>query len=197
MNQEKYIRVLEETINKLQEENHELKRKLKSGGRKEKLSARTKAYIRLDKEAGATIRDLAKKYECSIGLVHKTLNEGKGVSTMDKVLDFEILNKNDVIAHVIVDRENQIVDVKQYTDHPVHKQFKQKEITMQDIAKWLRGRCFPETRFNKDQLLQDLGLRTYSPLSIVKKTHGLQFEDYYWVRFQGERLCYDDIKIRD
>ena len=50
MNQEKYIRVLEETISKLQEENHELKRKLKSRGRKEKLNTRTKAYMRLDRK---------------------------------------------------------------------------------------------------------------------------------------------------
>ena len=116
---------------------------------------------------------------------------------MESILDFEIFYKEAVIARVVVDRERQIVDVKQFTDHPVHKQFKQENITMQDIAKWLRNRCFPETRFNKEQLLQDLGLKTYSPLAIVKKTHGLQFEDYYWVRFQGEGVCYDDIKIRD
>ena len=55
-----------------------------------------KSYMRLDQETGATIRDLAKKYGCSIGLVHKILSDGKEIRTMDKVLDFEMFSRNKI-----------------------------------------------------------------------------------------------------
>lgn len=60
----------------------------------------------------------------------------------------------------------------------------------------LEGRCFPRNRANADDLLRRLELKHYHPLDIVRKTHGLMRNDYVWLRFEGEQLTYDDVKIR-
>ena len=101
-------------------------------------------------------------------------------------LDFEIYNKEELLAHVQV-VGNEVI-IKQYTEHPIYKQFKQEPVTLSDVADWLESRCFPENRFNKQEVLRSIGLEYYSPIAIVKRTHGLLHEDYIWIKFKGENI---------
>lgn len=118
------------------------------------------------------------------------------VATQGNYLEFDILAKTELLAHIKVNFDTRQVNVEQFTNDPVERPFLKESITPEDIMDYLEDRCFPETRANCDQLLNDLGLTYYSPLAIVRKTHGLQFDDYIWVRFAGEEISYDSIKIR-
>lgn len=115
---------------------------------------------------------------------------------MKNTLEFQVLVRDEVVAEVVV-REDRTVDVKQYTNNPIEKPFPMSDPTIKDVSEFLRSRCFPEERANKKELLGALGLEHYIPLNIVRETHGVMFEDYLWIRFRGETLQYDDVKIRD
>jgi hypothetical protein len=58
-------------------------------------------------------------------------------------------------------------------------------------------RCFPRDRLNVRQLLTELGLNKYDPYEIVRKTRGQMFDDYYWIRFDGDKVEYKYIMLRD
>lgn len=36
----------------------------------------------------------------------------------------------------------------------------------------------------------------YEPFLICKKTHGVILGDYSWIRFEGETLTWEDVKIK-
>lgn len=114
-------------------------------------------------------------------------------------LKFQYLKKDKVTADVTVDFSTKTVTCQTYTDDNLATPFGCiKEPTIEDFNHFLESRCFPEARFNAEELLADLGLEYYSPLNIVRKTHGRQLEDYCWIRFDGEELDYEkDIKLRD
>lgn len=114
-----------------------------------------------------------------------------------KTLEFEILDEDDIIARVYVNFDTREVDVEQYDDFILRRPFWKEPVTVEDVINFFKRRCFPRTRHNCEQLLRDLGLSYYDPIAIVQKTHGLMFDDYIWVRFKGENISYDDIKIRD
>jgi hypothetical protein len=115
----------------------------------------------------------------------------------DRILEFDIMARNELCGSVYVNFGTGELRVAQYTDDPVDRPFTMEPVTIPDIMDFFEYRCFPRTRVNCDQLLEDLGLVYYSPLAIVRKTHGIQFDDFTWVRFKGETIRYDDIKIRD
>ena len=71
------------------------------------------------------------------------------------------------------------------------------EPSFERFENFLESRCFPRTRYNVDHLLELLGLTNYDPISIIRKTHGVQNEDTCWIRFEGEKFKYDEIKLRD
>ncbi|MEO2202380.1 hypothetical protein ABGV42_01335 [Paenibacillus pabuli] len=51
----------------------------------------------------------------------------------------------------------------------------------EDILFWLSDRVFPENRQNRQYYLGMLGLVEYDVLSIIEKTHGFSFNDFYWI----------------
>jgi hypothetical protein len=114
-------------------------------------------------------------------------------------LKFKYMCRDAVVADVVVDRRNKSVTCVNYTNDITLRPFGVNDNpTMADVGEFFESRCFPRERRNCKQLLADLGLTEYVPLSIVEKTHGRQLEDYCWIKFEGEELDYErDIKLRD
>ena len=116
-----------------------------------------------------------------------------------ELLRFQYMHRDTVAADVAVDFENRRVTCVNHTDDVTLQPFGAKDNpNMADVGEFFESRCFPRERRNCDQLLADLGLDYYTPLGIVRKTHGRLLEDYCWIRFEGEELDYErDIKLRD
>lgn len=105
---------------------------------------------------------------------------------MSNKVKFKVMWRNDIVADVEVDYRSKKVRVINHTDNLIKRPFGINEKpTIKDLDEFLEGRCFPRDRVNCDQLLEDLGLKVYDPLSIVEITHGRQFDDYMWIKFQG------------
>ena len=105
--------------------------------------------------------------------------------------------ENEKVADIVVDYTTNTVEVINYTDYWVKRPFGVVENpSIDEFEEMLESRCFPKERANCDQLLKDLGLRFYDPLAIVRKTKGIMSDDYMWLRFDGEEVEYNDIRLR-
>ena len=112
-------------------------------------------------------------------------------------LKFEVFYKNDLICRVYLNRNTQkvIIENQGYT-FPIYP-FKD-NVTPEDVLDFLEERCIPKSRANIKEILSSLGLSSYDPEAICRKTHGLMFDDYIWIRFPEDgELTYEEVKIRD
>lgn len=118
--------------------------------------------------------------------------------TFPKPLEFEVLNKDRVVAKIKLNYANQKVDLWQDRSAPIpHLPFPTKDkVTVSEVLDYFETRCFPRTRHHVDLLLKGLGLTDYIPTEIVKKTHGTMYEDFTWFRFAGEELSFKDVHPR-
>lgn len=115
----------------------------------------------------------------------------------ETVMNFEILEKDEILAHVIYDVSNQtVIECIQYSEVLMKRPFGDFVVTGEVIEDFLEDRCFEKGRADCDLLLKMLGLIYYSPVDIVRKTHGVMMEDFIWIRFKGENLTFKDINIR-
>jgi len=95
------------------------------------------------------------------------------------------MNRDEICTIIDVDFLNEKIWIQNKTDDLIHRAFGILEHPKwEDFEIFLRERCFPETRGNKDSLLKSLGLDHYDPLSIVEKTQGRMCEDYQWMKFE-------------
>lgn len=121
--------------------------------------------------------------------------------------DFEILYKDKLIARITYVENS--VNIEQFSDHnhafyrPFKRNYTSTWAAQKDIEQWLYSRCFPPRRFNYRQLVHDLHIKQpyghefLEYLVILRLTHGILLEDYFWIRFKGEELTYDEVKLRD
>ena len=117
-----------------------------------------------------------------------------GAKDVTKNLSFDYMWKNNVVAHVNVYSNGKInceTIGKGFFDNPLPL-----GTDGNKLYDFFESRCFPKTRGNADELLRLLGLSSYNPLAIVRKTRGQQFDDFYWIRFEGDTVDYEDIKLR-
>ena len=71
----KKLKIAENTISSLREENLVYKKKnIRNAGRKEKFTEKEKEKIRERRKGGAKLKDLALEFNCSVGMIHKILS---------------------------------------------------------------------------------------------------------------------------
>lgn len=116
----------------------------------------------------------------------------------DTILDnfsFEVYWKDDITARVYVKGKN--VTVSRFTDNPGKQLFAEKKMTRYQLGKIFEMRCWEKERADINEILGNLGLKEYNPYEIVRKTHGVSYNDYIWFRFPGEELSSKDVLVRD
>ena len=111
------------------------------------------------------------------------------------MIKFEVFVKNKKTADVVVNNDL-TVNVVNYTDVLWEKPFgNNKNVTYEDVNYFFESRCFPRERYNADELLSLMGLDEYNPFAIVEITHGIQTDDFMWIRFDGDNTTWKDVKV--
>ncbi|MCI9423469.1 hypothetical protein GN277_13425 [Lachnospiraceae bacterium WCA-9-b2] len=118
----------------------------------------------------------------------------KGYGKIVKDYSFEVFWKDILTASVSV--EGHQVKVVRHVEHPLRQLFASENMTRYQLNKILEMRCWDRGREDINEILAYLGLREYNPYEIVKKTHGVSWNDYIWFRFPGENLKSKDVLVR-
>ena len=115
----------------------------------------------------------------------------------DRIIEdysFEVFWKDDITASVNVHGDK--VRVMRYVRHPLKQLFAEDVMTRYQLNRILEMRCWDRRREDIDEILVHLGLKEYNPYEIVRKTHGVSWNDYIWFRFPGEKLTSRDVLVR-
>ncbi|MCM1181211.1 MAG: hypothetical protein NC347_13205 [Clostridium sp.] len=107
---------------------------------------------------------------------------------------FEVFWRDEITARVAV--RGSRVHVSRYCNHPLKQLFAQEKMTRHQLNKILEMRCFEKGRGDIRQILDCFGLEEYNPQELVRKTHGVSYNDYIWFRFPGENLTAKDVLVR-
>lgn len=107
---------------------------------------------------------------------------------------FEVYWKDEITARVYV--KDKDVIVSRYTDNPLKQLFADRKMTRYQLGKIFELRCWEKDRADINEILKNLGLKEYNPYEIVRKTHGVSYNDYIWFRFPGEKIMSKDVLVR-
>ena len=98
---------------------------------------------------------------------------------------------DELVAYLTVN--NNKAKIQRFTEHPVKQIFRDDEMDVFKLANILETRCWQRDCRNIDNYLKKLEIPYYDPLAIVKKTHGVSYNDFLWFRFNGESLTWKDV----
>lgn len=116
---------------------------------------------------------------------------------MPKEYAFSTYWKNEKTSDVVVSADRQSVKYVRYTDELLKSPYGFDHVTIEQIYHFLETRCMPKGRTQLAEYLESLNLKEYNPWEIVKITHGVMWEDFLWLKFPGEQITWDEVKLRD
>lgn len=153
----------------------------RNAGRKRLFSAGDVKRMEELRNGGMTINEIAREYHTSRQVVGRYLNsQPKQGCTMRMTYMF----RRQPCTVIDLDFLNRQVYIENKTDDILHRAFGvNTEPKWQDFEEFLSERCFPKTRGNCKQILEELGLTDYDPLQIVERTRGRMADDDMWFRF--------------
>ena len=158
------------------------KKNTRNAGRKRKASDEDIRKMRTMRNAGASMQELARKFRISRQTVERYLNTSIGDGCTMRLTYMFRRQPCTVIDVNFLDRK---VVIQNKTDDILHRAFGViKDPTWNDFENFLRDRCFPQTRGNCKELLQEMELTDYDPLKIVEKTRGRLADDEMWLRLR-------------
>lgn len=168
---------------------HELKKVAKSiqvknarnAGRKKKFTQDDVQKMKAMIEGGMTVNQVAEQFRTSRQVLGKYLTPKPADGY---TLRMTYMYKQHPCTIIDVDFLNQKVMVQNKTRDMLHRAFGVVEDpTWDDFEVFLKERCFPATRGNVKEILDDLQITDYDPLQIVEKTSGRTAEDDMWLKF--------------
>ena len=80
--------------------------------------------------------------------------------------------------------------------NPMTRLFPNMTLSRYQASEVLKMRCWDPGRPDIRELLAACGLTKYVPLDIVRKTHGVSYNDFLWIKFPGEDLRAEDVLVR-
>ena len=95
------------------------------------------------------------------------------------------MHQDKICTMIDVDETARKIFIKNYVESPLFCAFGRINTpSFEDYEKFLKDRCFPESRDKVKLVLRDLGIPFYDPLLIIEKTEGRMAEDDFWIKVE-------------
>lgn len=102
--------------------------------------------------------------------------------------------KNEKVADVVI--QDKKVSIKKYTEVYYKQPFLSSKENIFYVYDFLKSRCYEDGRADLNEILAQAGLTCNSPWHWIRITHGVTYDDFWWIKFPGEKISWEDVKIR-
>ncbi len=110
-------------------------------------------------------------------------------------LKFELFWRDDLISRVHVDGTTVYID--RLIQHPAKQLFWTNKMNIFQLSMIFEDRCWERNRDDIDDIIHNLGLKSYDLFEITKLTHGTNYNDCLWFKFEGENISFIDVMPRN
>lgn len=111
--------------------------------------------------------------------------------------NFMVMYKNEDVAFVHVSADHKEVSIKKIMPDGMKQVFNGNKLDLERVYSFLKDRCFEDGYTDLENVLAKVGMISNNPWEWNRKTHGVTWEDYFWVKFEGEDIVWEDVKWRD
>ena len=108
--------------------------------------------------------------------------------------NFTVLYKDIAVAYVCVSENHKNVTIEKLIPDGIMQPFGGSKLDLERVYNFLKSRCYEDERDDLKEILQKQGMTSNNPWEWNKKTHGVTWEDFFWIRFDGEGLNWEDVK---
>ena len=110
--------------------------------------------------------------------------------------NFTVLYENLAVANVKVSDDRMDVNIEKLVSDSIIQPFGGSDCSIYRIYNFLKSRCYEDERVDLKEILAQADMTTNNPWEWNKITHGVMWEDNFWIRFEDEDLSWEDVRWR-
>ena len=100
------------------------------------------------------------------------------------------------VADVVLSHDKKDIQFRKYEADGLRQPFSGNKLDLERFYSFLKSRCYEEDRADLDLILKKAGLRDNNPYAWVRLTHGVTYDDFFWIRTNNEQIMWDEVRIR-
>ena len=111
-------------------------------------------------------------------------------------MEFTVMHKDEPVAIVRLSEDKKKVEIQKLIPDCIRQPFCGNKLDLERVYNSLKDRCYEDGRSDLKEILNQAGLTYNNPWKWMKITHGVTYEDLFWIRFPGETITWKDVKVR-
>ena len=112
-------------------------------------------------------------------------------------MEFTVMHKDVPVTHIYVSDDHKIVKIDKLIQDGMLQPFSGNKLNIMRVYRFLKDRCYEDYRADLSSILKEAGMTENNPWEWVKRSHGVTWEDYFWIKFPGEKIKWKDVRIRE
>ncbi len=109
---------------------------------------------------------------------------------------FIVMHQEEPVAEVDISEDKKKVMIKKLVPDSIIQPFSGNKLDLERVYDFLKGRCYEDGRADLKEILEQAGMTTNNPWKWMKITHGVTFDDFFWIKFPGEDITWEEVKLR-
>ena len=109
---------------------------------------------------------------------------------------YHIMTGDTPSIDITMDEKHKIISYKKHIPDKPGQVFWGDNINSVRVYEFLKSRCYEDGRADLKDILSYHGLDGNNPYEWCRLTHGVTYEDFYWIRYDDEDIEWKDVRIR-
>lgn len=111
-------------------------------------------------------------------------------------MEFTVMCLDRPVTVVKISDDKKKVEIQKLIPDSIWQPFSGDKLDMERVYQFLKGRCYEDGRADLKEILAQAGMADNNPWEWVRLTHGVTYEDTFWIKFPGEELTWQEVRVR-
>lgn len=108
--------------------------------------------------------------------------------------DFTVLHKDTPVANVYISDDHKHVTIDKLVPDGMTQPFNGDKLDLERVYSFLKDRCYEDSFAGLEEVLEIQDMTSNNPWEWNRKTHGVTWEDFFWIKFEDEELSWEDVR---
>lgn len=109
---------------------------------------------------------------------------------------YHIMHTDTPVIDIITEGKYKVIGYKKFVPDSPMQPFWGDNITPKRFYDFLKDRCYEDGRADLKDILEAHGMESNDPYEWCKRTHGVTYEDFFWLKIDEEDIEWKDVRIR-
>ena len=106
------------------------------------------------------------------------------------------LHEDDAVADVVLSHDKKSISYTKFKPDGLEQPFCGDTLDLERFYRFLKSRCYEDGRADLDIILKKAGFKDNNPYDWVLLTHGVMYDDFFWIKTDHEQITWDEVRIR-